>query len=171
VDHRIGRPGTHRGDDLRWWRQQSPIGDLTVLVGDEGVRQIVLGPCQFFDVDAAPERDDEVAAELDEHFAGRRRRFTVAVDLSTVAAPFHRNVLETLRREVPWGETVAYGELAVMAGRPGAARAAGSACGANPVPILVPCHRVVAASGIGGYGPAGLGTKRALLAVEGVDVG
>jgi len=61
-------------------------------------------------------------------------------------------VFETLAREVPWGETVTYGELAALAGRPGAARATGSALRANPVPFVIPCHRVVAAGGIGGYG-------------------
>lgn len=120
--------------------------------------------------DGDPERDDEIAAELDEYFAGRRHRFTVPVDLGSVTATFRRRVLETLRRDVGYGETVSYGELAVMAGRPGAARAVGSTMATNPVPLLVPCHRVLAAGGaIGGYG-AGLGTKRALLALEGVEV-
>jgi len=95
----------------------------------------------------------------------------VPVDLGAVTSPFRRRVLETLHREVEYGETVSYGELAVMAGRPGAARAVGSAMATNPVPIVVPCHRVLAAGGrIGGYG-GGLDVKRSLLAIEGVEVG
>ena len=73
-------------------------------------------------------------------------------------------------RAIPWGEVVSYGELAVLAGRPGAARAAGSFCADNRFSLLIPCHRIVAANGIGGYGSAGLGLKRRLLAVEGVHL-
>ena len=86
-------------------------------------------------------------------------------------APFPRAVYETLRRDVGFGETVSYGELAEMAGRPGAARAVGNAMSRNPVPIVVPCHRVVASGErIGGYGPSGVRTKRFLLALEGVEL-
>jgi len=157
-----------------WWRQESPIGTLTVVLGDRGVRRIDLG-ADAFDVsadDGAVEGcDDEVAIELDEYFAGRRRRFTMPVDLSGVDAAFPRAVYEALHREVTWGETVSYGELAEMAGRPGAARAVGNAMSRNPVPIVVPCHRVVAAGGrIGGYGSSGVPTKRFLLAHEGVEL-
>ncbi len=153
-----------------WWRQESPIGTLTVLATDCDVQQIELGPAAF-DVDAVEGCDDEGALELDEYFTGRRRRFTMPVDLSRVDAAFPRTVYETLRREVGWGETVSYGELAEMAGRPRAARAVGNAMSRNPVPIVVPCHRVVAAGGrIGGYGPSGVPTKRFLLALEGVEL-
>jgi methylated-DNA-[protein]-cysteine S-methyltransferase len=152
------------------WRQESPIGTLTVLTTDRGVQQIELGPAAL-DADAVEGCDDEVALELDEYFAGRRRRFTMPVDLSGIDAGFPRTVYETLRQEVGWGETVSYGELAEMAGRPRAARAVGNAMSRNPVPIIVPCHRVVAAGGsIGGYGPSGIRTKRLLLALEGVEL-
>jgi methylated-DNA-[protein]-cysteine S-methyltransferase len=161
----------------RWWRQESPIGPLTVLAGARGVRRIELGAAAFEadeingDVDAVEGCDDEVAIELDEYFAGRRARFTMPVDLSAVDAGFPRAVYELLHRDVPFGETVSYGELAEMAGHPGAARVVGSAMSRNPVPIVVPCHRVVAAGGrIGGYGPSGVGTKRMLLALEGVEL-
>jgi methylated-DNA-[protein]-cysteine S-methyltransferase len=155
-----------------WWRQESPIGVLTVLAGDRGVRQIGLGPVALdAEVEAAEACDDEVAIEIDEYFRGRRRRFTMPVDLAAVGAPFPRAVYETLRRDVGFGETVSYGELAEMAGRPGAARAVGNAMSRNPVPIVVPCHRVVASGGrIGGYGPSGVRTKRFLLALEGVEL-
>ncbi|HEX6313110.1 MAG TPA: methylated-DNA--[protein]-cysteine S-methyltransferase [Acidimicrobiia bacterium] len=144
------------------------MGELIVEAGPEGVRRITIDGVA--PIDGEPARDDEIARELDEYFAGARRRFSIPVDLGGVTASFRRRVLETLRGDVGYGETVAYGELAVMAGRPGAARAVGSAMATNPVPILVPCHRVVAADGIGGYG-GGLDRKRALLAIEGVVVG
>lgn len=160
-----------------WWRQESPIGTLTVLAGTRGVQRIELGAASFDidppngEVDAAEACDDEIAVELDEYFAGRRHRFTMPVDISVVDAGFPRAVYEVLHRDVPFGETVSYGELAEMAGRPGAARAVGNAMSRNPVPIVVPCHRVVAAGGrIGGYGPSGVGTKRFLLALEGVEL-
>lgn len=158
-----------------WWRQETPIGVLTVLAGDRGVLQIRLGPVDVdIDGDRAFEMvedcDDEIAIEIDEYFRGRRRRFTMPVDLSAVDAPFPRAVYETLHRDVGFGETVSYGELAEMAGRPGAARAVGNAMSRNPAPIVVPCHRVVASGGrIGGYGPSGVRTKRFLLALEGVE--
>ncbi len=85
------------------------------------------------------------------------------------ATPFQRAVADALRG-VPRGEFVTYGELAALAGYPGAARAAGSFCAANRFALLVPCHRVVGASGIGGYGATGIGVKRRLLALEGVVV-
>jgi methylated-DNA-[protein]-cysteine S-methyltransferase len=175
----------------QWWLQDSPVGALTVCASDAGVLCIEIGeprgdrserserrelaseraPAGRVSRPAASERMREaIAAELDEYFTGRRRRFTVPVDLGVVTATFRRRVLEILHREVSYGETVSYGELAVMAGRPGAARAVGSAMASNPVPVVVPCHRVLAAGGrIGGYG-GGLGMKRALLALEGVEV-
>jgi methylated-DNA-[protein]-cysteine S-methyltransferase len=153
-----------------WWRQESPIGTLTVLATARGVRQIELGAA-VFEGEAVEACDDEVAIELDEYFRRRRRRFTMPVDLSAVDAGFPRTVYEVLRAEVCFGETVSYGELAEMAGRPGAARAVGNAMSRNPVALVVPCHRVVAAGGrIGGFGPSGVATKRFLLALEGVEL-
>ncbi len=159
----------------RWWRQESPIGPLTVLASDRGVQHIELGSAAFdpdaVEVDALEACDDEVANELDEYFTGRRRRFTMPVDLSGIDGAFPRAVYETLHRDVSWGETVSYGELAEMVGRPRAARAVGNAMSRNPLPIVVPCHRVVAAGGrIGGYGPSGVSTKRCLLAHEGLEL-
>lgn len=120
--------------------------------------------------DTEPGRDAAVAKQLDEYFAGARKTFSAPVDLDGVDG-LRRRVFETLRREVPWGETVSYGELADMVGAPGAARAIGTAMANNPVQVLVPCHRVIAAGGrIGGYGRSGVSMKRALLAVEGVIV-
>jgi methylated-DNA-[protein]-cysteine S-methyltransferase len=158
----------------RWWRQATPIGELVIVAGPAGVRRIELPlgvTPRAPEVDAVPERDGTVAAALDAWFAGTDRRLAVTVDLGGVESPFRRAVLETLRRDVPWGETVTYGELATMAGAPGAARAVGTTMARNPVPLVVPCHRVVASGGrIGGYGGGahGVATKRALLAREGL---
>ena len=92
----------------------------------------------------------------------------VALDLDW-ATPFQRSLIEALR-DVPRGEVVSYGELAALAGRPRAPRAAGAVCAANRFAFIVPCHRVVAAHGIGGYGGTGVDVKRRLLALEGVEL-
>jgi methylated-DNA-[protein]-cysteine S-methyltransferase len=102
-------------------------------------------------------------------FAGEDADFRdVPVDLEW-ATPFQRAVADALRA-VPRGTVVSYGELAALAGYPGAARAAGSFCAHNRFMLIVPCHRVVGAAGLGGYGSAGLDTKRRLLALEGVEL-
>jgi methylated-DNA-[protein]-cysteine S-methyltransferase len=103
--------------------------------------------------------------EILEYLAGRRRTFTVPADLSGLP-PFHQRVLRQARR-IPCGRTATYGELAASVGRPRGARAVGQAMARNPVPLVVPCHRVVAAGGgLGGFG-GGLDLKRRLLALEG----
>ena len=83
--------------------------------------------------------------------------------------PFQQALAEALRG-VPWGEVVTYGELAALAGRPRAPRAAGTFCAENNFPLVVPCHRVVSATGLGSYGSLGIEYKRRLLALEGVDL-
>jgi methylated-DNA-[protein]-cysteine S-methyltransferase len=99
-------------------------------------------------------------------FTGERDDFRdVELDVDG-ATPFTRDVVDALRR-VPYGETVTYGELAALAGRPNAHRAAGSVCAGNRFPLVVPCHRVVAANGIGPYGSSGREYKRRLLELEG----
>jgi methylated-DNA-[protein]-cysteine S-methyltransferase len=100
------------------------------------------------------------------YFSGDRDEFLdveLEVDDPT---PFQRAVLETLRR-IPYGETVTYGELAALAGHPNAQRAAGTFCAHNRFPLVVPCHRVVAADGLGSYGSLGIEYKRRLLELEG----
>jgi len=158
--------------DRRWWRQPSPYGDVTVVVTDTGVREISLPRDRLDDgVEGARyERDAAVAEQLDGWFAARRMAFDLGLDLDGVDG-FRRTVLDTLVREVPWGETVSYGELAHMAGRPRAARAVGRVMATNPLPFVIPCHRVLAAGGrIGGYGSGSnaIDLKRALLAREGI---
>ncbi|MGZ4603243.1 MAG: methylated-DNA--[protein]-cysteine S-methyltransferase, partial [Kineosporiaceae bacterium] len=112
----------------------------------------------------APARLDTVARELDEYFAGRRHTFDVPVDLQ-LAHGFRRAVLERLV-EVPYASTVSYGELAARVGSPRASRAVGTACALNPVPLVVPCHRVVHSDGSPGSYRGGPEAKRRLLALE-----
>ncbi|MGZ4651359.1 MAG: methylated-DNA--[protein]-cysteine S-methyltransferase [Kineosporiaceae bacterium] len=112
----------------------------------------------------APARLDTVARELDEYFAGRRQAFDVPVDLQ-LAHGFRRAVLERLV-EVPYAGTVSYGELAARVGSPRASRAVGTACALNPVPLVVPCHRVVRSDGSQGSYRGGPEAKRRLLALE-----
>ena len=114
---------------------------------------------------AAPRKLDEPRRELDEYFDGKRRAFDLPLDL-TLLADFNRLVLRQLAR-VPYGEVVTYGELAARAARPRAARAVGTVMNRNPLPIVLPCHRVIGANGkLVGYG-GGLERKEALLRLEG----
>ena len=154
----------------------TPVGRLFVAVTDRGLCEI--------SYDAEPEREeeklarafgarvlrsprptDETRRQLDEYFEGKRTRFELAVDLHR-SAPFSREILERLAL-VPHGETTTYGALARAAGRPQAARAVGTVMNRNPVPIVLPCHRVVGANGsLVGYG-GGLERKEQLLKLEG----
>jgi methylated-DNA-[protein]-cysteine S-methyltransferase len=110
-------------------------------------------------------RGGELADRFAAYFAGERPSFDdVELDLDA-GTPFQR-ALVAAARSVPYGETVTYGELAALAGSPNAARAAGTFCAGNRFPLVIPCHRVVAADGIGGYGPLGVEYKRRLLALE-----
>jgi len=114
----------------------------------------------------APARLDDVRRELDEYFEGRRRDFDVPIDW-TLYTDFGRRVLEATAR-IPFGRTATYGEVAAQAGNARASRAAGRALGANAIPIVVPCHRVVGTSGkLVGY-TGGMHRKEALLRLEGV---
>lgn len=159
--------------------RESPVGPITVAVGPRGVLAIELGGADprelarrlepaLGSVRLGRRGAGDVHRQLSEYFRGRRRKFEVAVDLSLVDG-FRRRVLRALCR-VPYGRVVTYGELARRVGNPAAARAIGGAVGANPVSIVVPCHRVVAAGGrLGGFS-AGLGRKRVLHAVEGIEL-
>jgi methylated-DNA-[protein]-cysteine S-methyltransferase len=154
---------------------ETPVGTLLLAAGERGLRCVSFTP----DVDAlaaavgprvlrVPSRLGDAAAQLDEYFAGRRRRFDLELDLD--APPFQRDVLGELAL-VPYGEVATYGELARRIGRPRAARAVGGALNRNPLPIVLPCHRVVGATGsLVGYA-GGLDRKRTLLALEGAAAG
>ena len=111
--------------------------------------------------------EDELVARFRAFLRGEEVSFEdVAIDLEWTT-PFQRALVDALRA-VPRGEVVSYGELAALAGRPRAPRAAGALCAANRFMFVVPCHRVVGANGIGGYGDAGIEVKRRLLALEGI---
>ena len=115
----------------------------------------------------APRRLDEPRRELDEFFHGRLREFEIPLDWTLTRPGFTRRVLEETAR-IPFGETISYKGIAGRAGNDRAFRAAGSALGSNPLPIVVPCHRVLhAGGGLGGY-TGGLDIKRRLLTIEGV---
>lgn len=146
---------------------EAPIGPLLVAGDDTGVTAVLLPNTGAAAMGTSPGRLPAslrtAARQLDEYFAGKRRTFSVP--LAPSGTPFQLAVWKALA-EIPYGETITYGELAANVGRPRAFRAAGQANGANPLPIFYPCHRVVAAGGrLGGYG-GGLGVKRQLLALE-----
>ncbi|MEU6260636.1 methylated-DNA--[protein]-cysteine S-methyltransferase [Streptomyces sp. NPDC047043] len=109
----------------------------------------------------------EAIRQVEAYFSGERRDFELPLDWSLISG-FNRQVLRELASGVPYGAVVGYGDLAGRVGQPGAAQAVGTAMGSNPLPVVVPCHRVVESDGgIGGFG-GGLETKRKLLALEGV---
>ncbi|MBA2631766.1 MAG: methylated-DNA--[protein]-cysteine S-methyltransferase [Chloroflexi bacterium] len=156
----------------------SPVGPLTVAVTPRGlVRLSYSGESIEAQLDdlagrisprilAAPERTDGVRRQLDEYFAGARRAFDLPIDWRLVRG-FAGDVLRATAR-IPFGGVSTYRAVATEAGSPNAYRAAGNALGSNPIPIVVPCHRVLhAGGGLGGY-TGGLDRKRFLLTLEGV---
>lgn len=147
---------------MKTWTQNSPLGPLSVSSGGAGVTSL-----EWSNAEVGGSRDRSVADALDAYFAGDHACLEeLEVDLGD-RGPFTLAVLKALRSVAP-GSTTTYGALALIAGRPGAARAVGQAVGSNPVPVIVPCHRVVASNGsLGGFS-AGLDRKRALLDHEGV---
>ena len=157
-------------DETRYWHEiDTPIG--TVLLAGDGERLTrihfqsgprPLRPRPQWIATARPFAN--AVAQLNAYFAGRRTRFDLP--LSPAGTEFQRQVWQALR-SIPYGETISYGELARRVGNPRASRAVGLANGANPLPIVVPCHRVIGANGtLTGFG-GGLPIKRALLALEG----
>jgi len=136
------------------------------------VRRLEFGPlpkdAHADPTEAWPDLLHTAVAQVQEYFAGQRRSFDLPLDLDAVTE-FQREVYAELVR-VPHGRVITYGDLAEAVGRAELARAVGQAVGANPVPILIPCHRVVAAEGrLGGF-TGGLAVKAALLRTENVDV-
>ena len=169
--------------DIAYASVDSPFGELLVARTDRGVVKLALpthrGSRQSADevleelatvvsprVLESPSRLDEERRELDDYFEGRRDHFDLAVDWSLTPAGFRSRALHAVAR-IPYGKTRTYGEIAKSAGNARAFRAAGTACGSNPVPLIVPCHRVVqSGGGVGNYG-GGPEMKRALLDLEG----
>ncbi len=162
--------------DVRYVLTDSPLGELLVAASARGLCRIAYDPAPDLEVDrlarafgarvlGTPGALDDVRRQLDEYFEGRRRSFDVALDL-TPLAPFGRSVLTELER-VGYGNVTTYGALAREAGRPKAARAVGTVMNRNPIPIILPCHRVVGSTGkLVGYA-GGLERKETLLRLEG----
>jgi methylated-DNA-[protein]-cysteine S-methyltransferase len=164
--------------DVAYARLDTPLGTALVAATPRGLVRLALPNERLDDAlaDLAedvsprllefPARLDEARRELDEYFEGRRRRFELPLDWRLSHPGFYRRVLRATAR-VPFGEVITYSDAAERAGSPRAFRAAGSALGSNPIPIVVPCHRVVRSGGhIGNYG-GGPEMKRFLLELEG----
>ena len=169
--------------DVAYTEIDSPFGKMLVAGSDQGILRVafphrkgtatreweklleeiaeVVSPR----IVEAPERLDDVRRQLDEYFEGRRRDFELPLDWRLTHG-FQGKAIKQIAR-IPYGRTLTYGELAAKAGNPRAFRAAGTACGANPLPPIVPCHRVLpAGGGVGNYG-GGPEMKRELLKLEG----
>ncbi len=165
--------------DVAYATFDSPVGTLLLAGTPRGLVRIAYldggleAPLQELAVRvsprviASPRRLDEPRRELEQYFAGRRHEFDLAIDWQLTHG-FGRRVLEATAR-IPFGAVSTYGRVAAAAGSPRGSRATGNALGANPLPIVVPCHRVVRTGGaLGGY-TGGLERKRTLLAVEGAE--
>ena len=164
--------------DISFGEMDSPVGPLVIAVTVRGLVQLsyrdrytealpdlarLLSPR----IVRRPHRTDGVRRELDEYFSGRRRDFDTPIDWALIKG-FRRQVLEATVA-IPFGQFLTYSQVAGRAGNPRASRAAGNALGANPIPIIIPCHRVLrAGGGLGGY-TGGLDTKVHLLHLEGLD--
>lgn len=151
---------------MKFTRFAAPLGEILVCGDDEGLQRLVLAAEETPDPPDAQRDDaafDDVREQVLGYIDGRRRQFSL--DLTPGGSEFQRQVWAALLR-IPYGETRTYGDLARRLGREGAARAIGAANGANPLPLLIPCHRVVAADGLGGYS-GGIALKQRLLALEG----
>jgi methylated-DNA-[protein]-cysteine S-methyltransferase len=159
--------------ELEWTSIDTPVGPVSVGCGDAGVARVRFGlpPADAGRGDVS-ERAGAARRQLAEYFCGQRRDFDLPLDWSGFAAA-QRQVLRLLYDDVAYGQTVTYGTLASRAGLPAEgdvipARAVGKIMGSNPIPVIVPCHRVVASDGLGGYsGGAGIEVKRWLLILEG----
>jgi methylated-DNA-[protein]-cysteine S-methyltransferase len=164
--------------DVAYASVDTPLGTGLVAATRRGIVRVALPNERTDDVLSAlaervsprvlewPRRLDEARRELEEYFEGRRRDFELALDWRLARDGFSRSVLRATAR-VPFGRTITYTEAAARAGNPRAQRAAGNALGSNPIPIVVPCHRVIRTGGqLGNYG-GGTEMKRFLLQLEG----
>jgi methylated-DNA-[protein]-cysteine S-methyltransferase len=162
--------------DVFWRTVPSPVGPLLLCATDVGLVRIAF---EVEDHDAvldrvavqvgsrvlrAPRRLDHVAVEIDEYFAGERRDFDLVLD-RRLSRGFQRTVLEHLP-DIPYGETASYARVATASGSPRAVRAVGTACATNPLPVVVPCHRVVRSDGTPGRYRGGEAAKGVLIGLE-----
>jgi methylated-DNA-[protein]-cysteine S-methyltransferase len=176
---RLARRAAEEGlADVVYAPLDSPFGELLLAATGRGLLRLAF-PEENVDsvlerisqrvsprIVEAPGQLEQARRELDEYFAGRRHSFELALDWSLVGGPFGRKVLR-VTSEIPYGGVLSYREVAADAGSPRGSRAAGNALGSNPVPIVVPCHRVLhSGGGLGGYG-GGIERKRWLLELEG----
>jgi methylated-DNA-[protein]-cysteine S-methyltransferase len=164
--------------DVAYAVVDSPLGPLLAAATEKGLVRLAYARDEGLDpilealaarvsprILEAPGRLDGARREIEEYFEGRRREFDLPVDLALVG-PFAKRVLRATTA-IPFGETRTYAEIAASAGTPTGARATGNALGSNPVPIVIPCHRVLRSGGaLGGY-TGGLDIKRRLLTIEG----
>lgn len=163
--------------DVAYAVLDSPAGPLLAAATPAGVVRIAFA-CEGHDAELerlagevsprvlrAPARLDDVARQLDEYFEGRRHGFDLPMDLALVHGAFRCRVVQHLTR-IPYGATESYGTIAGVLDRPGAARAVGTACARNPLPIVAACHRVVRGDGSVGQYAGGSDVKRMLLAME-----
>lgn len=162
-----------------WSQTTTPLGRLYIATNDQGLCAVKFGrlePELKSLCESRPRQDpglnlsNLVVAQLEDFFSGRRRIFDLPLDLSSLT-PFQREVLAVTSR-IPWGEAWSYRRVAGEMARPDSSRPVGQALGRNPIPIVIPCHRVVASDGtLGGYcGKTGLDLKRWLLRHEGVQL-
>ena len=163
--------------DVAYRTVDTPVGPLLLAATEQGLIRVAY-PNQGHDavlqaladrvsprVLHAPARLDPVARQLDDYFAGRRRQFDLPLDWR-LSTGFRSTVLHHLATDVDYGRTASYAALAALAGNPKAVRAVGTACATNPLPVVVPCHRVVRADGAIGDYAGGVEAKRALLRLE-----
>jgi len=177
VDEAVRRAEVEALVDVAWTVADTPIGPLVVAATPSGLVKVEFGDDEDAATDSLarevsprvmrmPARLDQVRRELDEYFGGRRHVFDLALDWR-LARGFRLTTLHALVQDVPFGHTVSYKDLAVRAGNPKASRAVGSAMATNPLPIVVPCHRVLRTGGdVGNYG-GGVEAKIWLLRHEG----
>jgi methylated-DNA-[protein]-cysteine S-methyltransferase len=178
MDRLVARANDESLLDVAYATVDTPVGTALVAATPRGLVRLAL-PGEDADRVVAklaadlsprvlefPARLDEVRRELDEYFEGRRERFELPLDWSLSHPGFFQRVLRATAR-VPFGQVITYGDAAAQAGNPRAFRAAGTALGTNPLPIVVPCHRVIRGGGkLGNYG-GGPEMKRFLLELEG----
>jgi len=163
--------------DIAYRTLDTPVGTLLLAATELGLVRVAYGSENHDTVLQAladrisprilhaPAQLDTVATELEEYFAGRRRTFDLPLDWR-LSAGFRATVLHHLAADLAYGQTASYGTVAQLAGNPKAVRAVGTACATNPLPVVVPCHRVVRADGSAGGYVGGPDAKRALLILE-----